>query len=287
MPGILSGIWSLDPDPDKNRKIWEALPALFGLNAVLSTRAGADILARAPHTSGDTGQPLFALQRYGEGTCAVLATGETWPWVMLEEKPTPSHGRFWRQMMRSLIANVPDPVVFPEVRDAVVGERLLLDTLVRDSTFVGRESLDIQAKIVGPDGVKHPLSVEESIEISGSYRMPFTPTVPGMYRLELSASDASGKQIAGDDYAFIIHPDNRERLHARYAPEYLQTISEHTGGRFFNLSQLDDLPSHIPWEQTSADQVDRIPLWNALPFYVLIVGLLLMEWYLRRQRGHP
>jgi hypothetical protein len=183
MAGILSGIWSLDPSPEKNREIWEALPSLFGLNKVLTTRAGADILARGAHTPGDVGQPLFVIQRYGEGTCAVLATGETWPWMMLTEKPDPSHGRFWRQMIRSLLANVPDPVVFPEIRNAVVGERLLLDTLVRDSTFVERESLDIQARIVGPDGVEHPLSVEESIETSGSYRTPFTPTTPGMYRL--------------------------------------------------------------------------------------------------------
>ena len=206
--------------------------------------------------------------------------------TMMTKDPDPSHGRFWRQMIRSLLAQVPDPIVFPEVEDTVVGEPLSLATLIRDSTFVERESLEIDAHIIGPDGTTHQLGVEESIERSGLYNMPYTPTAPGMYRLELSAADLSGKRIGQDDHAFIVHPDNREHLNPRYAPDYLRKISNQTGCRFFELADLDDLPNHIPWEQTRDDQVDRIPLWNAPPFYVLLVVLMLIEWYLRRRRGH-
>jgi uncharacterized membrane protein len=286
MAGVLSGIWSLDPDPDKNRGIWETLPRLYGTNTVLTTRAGADVLARAQFGTADSG-PLFALQRYGEGSCAVFATGETWPMTMLTDNPDPSHGRFWRQMIRSLLANVPDPVVFPNIDDAVVGEPLELSTLLRDSTFIERESLNVNAHLVGPKGETISLGVEESIEQSGRYSMPFTPTRPGTYRLEIDALDTDGTRIARDDHAFIVHPDTREHLNPRYAPNYLRKISAQTGGRFFELADLESLPDHIPWEQTSADQIDRIPLWNAPPFYVILVILLVTEWYLRRKRGHP
>lgn len=287
VPGVLSGIWSLDPDPSRNEALWRSLPLIHGVNEALTTRAGADILSEAVSRTGEVTRPLFAMQRYGEGTSAVLATGETWPWQMLPLEPDPAHGRFWRQMIRSLLATVPDPVVFPVVRDAVAGEPLTLATLVRDSTFVERESLVVDARLTAPHGVLHRPAVEESIAESGVYTITHTPSAPGAYGLSVTARDLDGRAVAVDDYAFIVHPDDRELRTSRYDPENLRRISAHTGGRFFPLDRIDEIPDLLPWRQTRDDQVDRIALWNAPPFYLLLLLLLIPEWYVRRTQGRP
>lgn len=287
--GLLSGVWDLGGGPLRNEADWASLPELYGLNRLAATRAGATVLARtASPTAALDDRPLFARQRYGEGACAVLATGATWPWQMLAEGEDSFFGPFWRRLVRDLLKDVPEPVLLVAgAEDLHVGDQRRLEFLVRDRLFVRREGLGTRIEVTGADGTVRALPVEESIEETGLYAVEFSPREPGMHRFELAAQDPEGALVAALEQAVLVHPDDRELRHSRYDPAFLQEIAAHIGGRFYSLEELDEIPAQIPRTHSQQQRRDRFHLWHLPVFYLVLVLLFTSEWYLRRKQGQP
>lgn len=285
--GMLSGVWLLDSDMKRNADLWAQMPDLYGLNAFAMTRAGATVLATAKTQAGQD-RPLFAWQRYGEGMSAVLATGETWPWQMMAPAGDESHARFWRQLARALVQPVPSPVAMIGAdSDIVVDEVRDVRFVVRDSLFVPREGVRVEVVATGGDGQRTALPVSESMEETGVYAAAFRAAQPGLYRVDVLARDGTGAEVGRLETAVLARSDHREFDVARYNPDFLKAVAEHTGGAFFELDALDQVIAQIPWTDSQNAVVDRVALWHWPPFYAVLVLLWTAEWYLRRKRGEP
>ena len=287
--GVLSGVWSLSEDAEVNAGQWANLSALYGVNAFASVRAGATVMATVDAESGAVdGQPLFAWQRYGEGLSAALGTGETWQWQMMQNVEDAAHERFWRQLARLLAMRVPEPVTMIDSgEDVVVGDLRDLKFAVRDSLFEPREGLSVDVQVEIPNGGTVRLPISESIAEVGAYSATFEATEAGLHRVRLTARDSDGADIGQLDAAVLARPDHLEFLSARYNPDFLRRLSEHTGGKFIELDALDELAEQIPYTDQAHARLDRFPLWHFPPFYIVLVLLLGVEWYLRRKRGEP
>lgn len=284
--GVLSGVWALDSDAARNARVWADLPALFGANAFAMTRVGASVLATVDGAGAADGQPLFAWQRYGEGMCAALATGETWQWQMMTPEGDGSHARFWRQLARALVTRASEPVALAEGGgDVVVGGAHDLRFVVRDSLFSRREGLSVDIEATGADGRVHALPVTELMAETGAYTAAFRPESAGVYRVQLAARDADGVEVGRLETAVLAHPDDREFAGPRYDPAFLRRIAAHTGGAFFTLDDLDDLVARIPWTDSQNTVTDRFALWHRPSFYGVLALLFVVEWYLRRKGG--
>ena len=286
--GLLSGIWTLDADPQRNAAHWMDLPALYDTNYLAATRAGATVLARFTGAAGMEGQPLFAWQRYGEGTTAILATGGTWTWRMMTDAANQQHTRFWRQLARTLVKNAPTPIILSEgATNLHVGDQNKLAFLVRDSLYVHRQGLVTQLHLTAPDGGQRPLAVEESLRQNGIYTAAFIPEQAGMHRLKLTVHEEGVGPIGSLKTALMVHPDNRELQHPHYDPAFLKDLATRSGGAFFSLDQLDQVVERIPQSTTQIASLDRFSLWHLPLFYGLLVALLAYEWFLRRRQGQP
>ncbi|MBT4137693.1 MAG: hypothetical protein HOE48_07250 [Candidatus Latescibacteria bacterium] len=283
--GLLSGVWALDAEPDVNAMKWLELPALFGVNGFSMTRAGATVLAR---TDGEENAPLFVWHRYGDGLSAVLATGETWAWQMMSDNEDVSHERFWRQLARSLVTRVPDPVAWVSGdEDLIVDEYRVLQFILRDSLFNAREGLAVDVTMKTEDGARVHLPVTESLEVPGVYSAEIAAKVSGLHQVTVTGRDADGHQVGQMETALLSHPDLREYASPRYDPTFLKSISQKTGGEFYALDDLDDLAAKIPWTDQANAVLDRFELWHWPPFSGMLVVLMGLEWYLRRKRGQP
>lgn len=281
--GVLEGAFALDADPARNRALWEQLPALYGLNELGARRAGATVLA----TDAD-GRPFFAWQRYGEGLAAVLATGATWRWQMQSELADQAHERFWRQLLRAMVKEVPNPVVLTGGNeDLRAGEETRLRFSVRDSVYRPREGLTVAVELREEGARPRALPVEEVLAGAGNYEAELPALAPGLYPLTLRARDAEGRAIAVLEEVLLVRPDHRELEHARYNPELLRAMATRTQGEFVELGALADLPAKIPWTAAESQRLERFHLWHFPPFYALVVFVLAFEWYGRRRRGQP
>ncbi len=285
--GRLAGSWTFEQDEAADLSLWQGLPPLYSLDRFPLIRAGATVMAVAALASGEGEQvPLFAMQRYGEGRCAIFATGDTWQWQMRGEATDDRHERFWRQIVRNLVKDVPTAALWRAKADAYTQDApSTFEFLLRDKAYQRREGLQASATVTAPDGTVTTLPIEESLEEAGVYRAPFTPTVSGLHRLTVVGGADQPETVAQLDEAFLVEPDYREFQQAQYRPDFLRTLAESHGGRFFELNELDALADAIP-VPPSLDAEDLVlHLWHLPGFFVVLTALMIPEWYLRRKAG--
>ncbi|MBM3335818.1 hypothetical protein FJY63_14260 [Candidatus Sumerlaeota bacterium] len=287
MEGVLSGAWSLDSLPETNQHIWDKMPALYRINQFALTRPGATVHADAVNKDpSQDPRPFFVVQRYGEGRTAALATEATWQWRLRAEEDDRKHERLWRQIVRSLVRQTPEPIQLRAKQDAyVMGKPVLLKFAVRDAVFDAREGLGAAVKATAPSGREMGLPVEESIHETGLYSCEFFPLEPGTYKLSLTATDDQGRTIGSLEEAVLAEPDQREFQQAQYNPSFLGEISKHTGGAFLTIDEMAKLPDRIPWRPSERAEEARVHLWRFPIFYFGLVSLMITEWYLRRKKG--
>ncbi len=287
MEGTLTGSWSLDTNEQNNRSLWSEMPPLFGLDRFPLTRAAATVMAEAKGEEvAKKGEPLFAVQRYGEGRCAAFATSDTWQWQMRMPEDDNRHERLWRQIVRNLVHDAPAPVVLRSKQDSYPqGAPADFEFIVRDKEYDKREGLRITVTLTDPAGETVPLPVDESIQETGLYASRFTPEKPGLYRLALSALDEKDQVVGTTEDAFLVESDDRELQRAQYNPQFLKDISAATGGAFHTLDQLPELARAIPLPARPDAEEVLLHFWHLPGFYFALVAMLAIEWFLRRRRG--
>lgn len=287
--GELSGTWLLSSNSDENRNQWDALPNLYGFNPFGMIRPGATVFSFAESSNPQIDrQPFFVSQRYGNGKCAVVATDETWRWRMRQPDDSTVHERLWRQWIRSLVDDVPEPIQFLTAQDSyTVNEPVSFKFRIRNARFEEGEETLAQVAIQTPSQNEAQPNLEESIQESGIYTAEWTPTQTGKHRIIVKASDArDGKELTGTQ-AFLADANQREFDNAQYNPDFLQEIASRTKGRFYPLDRISEIPGAIPWERNPESTQKKIHLWYCPVFYFLLVSMLSLEWYLRRRRGYP
>lgn len=285
--GRLAGSWLFNQDEEQDARLWSDLPPLYGLDQFPLVRAGATVMAVAGEGDADVeGAPVFAVQRYGEGRCAVLATGDTWQWQMRTESMDDRHARFWRQITRNLVNDVPDAAIVRDKRDTYTQDApATFAFLVRDKAFERREALQCTATVTKPNGETTALPVDESLKEVGVYSSPYTPEEPGLYKLSLVAANGKGETVAQVNDAFLVQPDYREFQTAQYNPGFLRKLAAAHGGGFYSLDELDALAGQIPVPEVRDAQEVILHLWHLPGFYIALVAMMIGEWYLRRKAG--
>lgn len=287
--GALAGSWSFDTDEHLDKIEWDSLPDLFGLDQFALVRAGATIMAQATSSANGNvdGSPLFGLQRYGEGKCAVLATGDTWQWQMSVNTDDNKHERFWRQIVRNLVHETPKPTFLRSKADTyTIDSPVELEFIVRDKEFLRREGLNTTVSLTTPSKMETFLSVDESIQESALYSSSFIPEETGVYTLRLAASNDKGEAVASLEEAFLVEADAREFQLAQYDEAFLRDLSEKTGGEFYTLDRLEDLAKSIPLPQRDDAEEVWYHMWHLPGFYVALVLMMALEWFIRRRKGH-
>ncbi|HEX4935738.1 MAG TPA: glutamine amidotransferase, partial [Gemmatimonadaceae bacterium] len=117
---------------------WATLPAITAVNRLGRAKPGATILLTGTAGDGVTSRPLLAYQRYGRGKAIVFAAQDSWLWQMdaAVAVDDQTHETFWRQMLRWLVADVPDRVEAIVADESGPGEGITLRAEVSDSAFL-------------------------------------------------------------------------------------------------------------------------------------------------------
>jgi uncharacterized membrane protein len=284
--GVDSPITQILEDPQKNEQRWKKLTYLADYEDAGSPKPGATVLADMH--AGRRKLPLLITQSYGHGRTAIMATGGTWRWQMSEALGDPSHDLFWQQLLRWLIADSPGPVV------ASIPQRLLMDqgnvqmnAQVRDRQFQQAPNAHVTAHIVGPDNLNAVIELTPSGGAPGQYQTEWTAEKPGAYLAEVVAeSSGSQPQELGRDVVTFQREDGvAENFHTQQNRQLLEQLAADTGGRYWKPSQLETLPRDISYSEAGISVRSTKELWNMPIVFVLLLGLPIAEWLLRRKWG--
>ena len=285
--GVDSPITQLLDDPGKNAQRWKKLTFLADYEDAGAPKPGATVLANLH--AGRRKLPLLITQSYGHGRTAILATGGTWRWQMSEALGDPAHDLFWQQLLRWLVAESPGPVV------ASVSERLLMDegrtelrAQVRDQQFERAANAQVTAHIIGPDGTNALADLMPSENTPGLYQTEWTAEKPGTYVVEVTAESARGSQARelGRDVLTVQRENGvAENFHTEQNRHLLEQLASDTGGRYWKPSELKSLPRDISYSEAGISVRSTKELWDMPIVFLLLLGVPIAGWLLRRKWG--
>jgi uncharacterized membrane protein len=284
--GLASPLLQLEADPIANSQQWESLPLLQGYNPLGPAKPGAGVLAVHPMHQASAPRILLATQRFGHGRTAVLATSTTWRWQMHLEHRDMTHERFWRQLLRWLSLQSPDPVRITLERESFSpSEPMTMQVSVMDSSFAVKDDANVELRVIAPDGEPVSLTASPDLRQLGSYSAQFEPSQEGLYTVEVLAHDQAGHYLGKADNAFFVEPSHAELMHADLQTPLLQRLAEITGGRYFHLGEAGNLPDAITVSKSSYSKLTEQEIWDAPIFFLAVALILAAEWFIRRSKG--
>lgn len=262
---------SLDPSRDDSERRWRELPEIADFQAIGPLRPGAVTLLEA--NTGSRALPLLVTQSYGRGQSYLLATGGTWRWQMGLPVEDQRHETFWRQLARALTINAPKPF---EVSVEQAGASARVRVVARNGAFEAETATPI-VTVSSTDQSDQTLPLQPALDEPGVWEGEFEPGLGGTHYLEARLGTEQRARTA-------FHFDaGGEAFGLRQQRGLLESLAQATGGRYWSLDALSDLPNAI--ESSSAGIVEErfYPLWNAPILFLLLLGLKAGEWLLRRR----
>ncbi len=278
-------VMTLENNVEENDRIWARVAPLDHLPPLLGAKPGATVLVTLSD-SGSQGQryPLVAWQRYGTGKCLSVATDRLWR--LRFKTGDKYHWRVWSQCLQFLtlsrlmgehkrIRLETDRAIYP------LGGQVRLTAHVLDDEFepVVQPGFDVVIREGEQKEGGQRVSLRPDRSSPGLYEGTFTPPASGRYRLEATEENLEVSSATEFQVATV----NEELADTSMRLDHLERIAELTGGACLGVRELSRLPSLVNAEPvTTSVRLER-PLWDNWLMASLLVGLLGMEWILRRR----
>jgi hypothetical protein len=202
-----------------------------------------------------------------------------------------AHRRFWRQIVLWLAKK--DEQTEGRVwirlagRRAVRGTRVEFQVGAEDAQGGAIDSAQFGVAVNTPDGRKVDVRPTRSAD---GWSAVFRETdEPGDYQITVMAKN--GPEELGKTEARFLVPDQDLELDRPAAePTLMAQLAEMTksaGGAALAAEELPDLLKRLAEKPPELKQevIAKVTYWDTWPFLLLFVGLLGVEWYLRKRWG--
>jgi len=278
---------------EENDKIWDQVPVIRDWNVVKETKSGATVLARLGEGLGnqpsEDSPPLMVFQRYGRGHSLAFLTGGSWQWQMLLPHEDQTHETFWRQVLRWLVNSAKDPIHIETERPIYSRNEIVkLQAQVSDKAFTRINDARVEATVTSPSGKTWTLPLEWDTRQDGVYQGEWVTEEEGFHSVSVAAEgETLGEdQVSTTKTSFLTSTGSREFFDPVQKSDFLQKLSEETGGRYYPLREAGRIPEEILYSQSQTSVVEVLDLWD-MPFnLLLLLALLFSEWVMRKQQGY-
>src|SRR5438105_3225755 len=276
----------LSPDANVNTKQWSDLPPLNDFNKTLEAKVGAIVLARGQAELKSGADPiLLAYQRYGRGRAMALTSGSTWRWQMEMDHNDQTYELFWKQVLRGLVSTSPDPVMINPGKDTYLpGEAVRLTAEVSNKKFERMNNAKVVAKVTNPEGVTEAIPLDWNGSGEGAYQAEFNATTPGIYQLHVQATQGS-ENLGTNRAAFQVQDRPVEYYNASLDARLLQSIASSTGGRYYPLSRIGNVPDDAQYVEGETSFIEQKELWDVPFLFMLLCVTMGGEWFWRKRKG--
>jgi uncharacterized membrane protein len=271
---------------EKNRQTWAALPPLNGANKFVDVTGGAHVLLES-----ESGERLLVAGQYGRGRVIAFAGDSTYLWPM--HGFDQEHKRFWRQTI--LWAAGRDEEQKDDVwirlarRRFGPGERVPFTVGANAATGDAIEDAEFSVAVSAPRSALQNVVIAQGEDgFSGSFA---ETEMPGEYTITVTAL-RQGQQIGGTQTQFEVFDQDLELSNPAADHDLLRRLASLTsssGGRLLAreelpelLETLKDLPEQIAVEHETRWRLAG-SAGDAWAFFLLMAGLLIVEWFLRKK----
>jgi uncharacterized membrane protein len=264
------------------------LPPLDGSVRVKGPRPGALVLAT--HPAGDAKMPVLAVQPAAKGRVAVFTSDTTRNWQQVpralgQESP---FARFWGQTIRWLANRTEDVKAEAKITartDRAYYEpdsRITVSAAVRDQSGEGTDRALVVAQVNGPQASSDTVTLAPVAGSAGSYQGTFEPKRPGTYEILVEAR-LGPSALKAEKASVEVGRQNLEFDRLDLDDVMLQKIAQATGGRYYHIKTADQLVDSLGRQEKRRHVSLEQPLYFPRLFWLIFVGVLAIEWVLRRR----
>ncbi len=284
--GALHPAMQIGPNDSTTAARWKLLPPLTMVNEIGRAKPGATVLLDGTSSTDNRTVPVLAFQRYGRGKSISFAVQDSWLWQMGATVPVEdqSFETFWRQLLRWMVADVPDRVEVIASDAGSVDEAVPLRAVVSDSAFLRANGASLTADITTPSGQHVQTTFDWATERDGEYKATLVPAENGLHEVQVTAVLGRDTLRAQPAYVRAAEPTT-EYFGAQLRPSVLRQISEETGGRYYTPADAQQVAQDIVYTKSGATQVDRKDLWDMPILFLILMVAAGTEWAYRRRRG--
>jgi uncharacterized membrane protein len=283
--GALHPALQIGPDDSTTAARWAALPPLTTVNTLLRTKPGATVLLDGVVGEGPATRPLLAVERFGRGRVMGLAAQDSWLWQMHASVAAAdsTHEVLWRQLLRWLVADVPDRVEVAAPEEYGIGEAIPLSATLSDKGYLRVNGATVTGSVTGL-GTHAAVTLDWAADRDGEYRGTIVADAPGLYAVDVQGATRTDTVAAPSAYVRVAEPVD-EYFGAELRTSLLKQVAEETGGRHYTPANALDIARDIVYSPSGSTVVKQNDLWD-MP---ALLGLLLLalggEWWLRRRVG--
>ena len=284
-------VMSFRADPAETLKIWNLMPGIYWNFPTLKPKATARVLLeRGDQANAEGNQPLMVAGRYGRGSVLYMGFQGTWRWRPLGVQAQ-YFDRFWIQVVRYLVETRSllgsrRGFIDVEKTEFELGDRIILVGRVLDPEFNPSTQQVHKATVRSDDGRSQTVEMKLLPNQEGSYEGTFVAQRIGNYKATIELGSSDEKLI--DPIAFRVVPPTAESGAFWLNEKLLADIATQSGGKYFQLNQLEDVAASLPTIVTRAEfNSPPKPLWDGhwilrWLIFGLPVLLLTFEWILRK-----
>lgn len=287
-PGLESDFFRFDPDPTRNARIQNNLPGMYWHFPVTRPKPGAVVLARHgdPRMRNQHGaHVVMATQLFGPGRSTFLALDSTYRWRFLGEQ---LFDGFWARLVgysgRGKLLGGRSPLVVDTDRSSYTpGSVATLRARFRAGDAAGSASSVLQAQVEVGDAEPEAVMLTPDPEDPGLFTAQIQVSTSGEHLLRVWPSDRIQAGAEGAAHRFLVEFPDREIAQPAQDRATLTAIAERTGGRVFDLHEIEDIAGAFAIGRVALTHQDRQELWDAPIFFGTLLLLLFLEWVLRKR----
>lgn len=256
-------------------------PGLASVNLAGPPRPGALTLVEAQ--AGDRAVAVIAVQSYGAGKVLGIASNTLWQWTRAGEVMRVGYGVLWRQTIRFLAGKTEGGRVLSVRWDKEryrPGE--LATATVRLAADRDAEGIRLSPALTLA-GESRPMTLEPSSADKGGWTAQVRFAERGTYDFRLSAYE--GEQLL-ETYEKEIPVEALlpEGSKLRLDEGGLRDLARRSGGHYVSESEAAKLGEAFAATLGEKTVAREVPLAQAGPYFILLViGLLVIEWWFRRR----
>ncbi len=285
--GEISQVMRVAGDRMANVELWGSLPPVWmPRESPWEPTPDADVLLSGIGARGEDIPLVVSARRGAGGVITVLGEG-TWRWKLSGPEDVDLYDRFLANSARWLTARGELERTVAETDKDVysTGEAVRLSAQVYGDDFRLTRDARVTVDIARGEGAAPVRSL--SLESDGDfYRVDLEPLAPGRYLYEATA-EVAGEVVGSDRGEFTVEEFSLEDSEVRRRPALLRKLGEESGGGYFTPETLDGFPDSVPLAWTTRLAAREIELWDSPWLLTAFVGLLGVEWTLRRRKGLP
>jgi hypothetical protein len=262
-------------------EVFERLPALDQASATLGEKPLAVALATSSEPEGPV---LVAYQRYGQGKAMSLNATGLWRWAFREQAQDESdaaYHRFWISLLQWLISS---GQFLPGADTSLVSPKRYYTSEQPMQFIIGARNLDRSAYrprlVIEGAGKTSEIEPRARGEVFIAEAGPFSP---GTYKVTLRNNVGKPAELSQTMEVVSASVEKRE-LSAD--PELMRNIAQTSGGGVIEAKDVANMGDVLRrWEASRQLSYQQVALWDRWWIFASIIGLLGLEWWLRRREG--